>query len=461
MRKIEEEFNFGMSLVQRGDNSGAYEYFRSMLNRYPNNGYLWGTLGMVAFGLGNIDESRECYRKAALLDPKSDVWKEQYAFSLIGIGEFEKVEEVLKDSQTIGTVCVLAQMEEVRGNHLKAIELCDRVVEEASKVTEFVIDGRKLPPIFFEIKAKTIAARCYRHLKSPQKGIEILEGLPLSPELCYELGHLHDSAGNFEEAWGFFEQANSHGLKYDPNRFHLKRKLEKQAMRTHRGNQDGSRFIFIIGIPRSGTSLTEQILSMHPEVQAMGERRDLGRIANHLGHNWWPDLPPAQLDEFALSYMRGELDGPVPVRGYVTDKLPGNWRHTGLIRQILPGAKIVHCVRNPEDCLMSCFMQKFHTVGTAWSNSVEGLRHYYEEWLSTDVEADVTVRYEELVSNPDTEIPKLLESLGLSFHEDCLHPHKSNRHIATASYSQVKKPISTKSIGRGRNYAKFLLPVFQ
>jgi hypothetical protein len=105
-------------------------------------------------------------------------------------------------------------------------------------------------------------------------------------------------------------------------------------------------------------------------------------------------------------------------------------------------------------------MQRFHTVGTAWSNSVEGLKHYYDEWLKTDVDADITVRYEELVSDPDTEIPKLLKNLGLSFHEECLYPHKSKRHVATASYSQVKKPINNKSVGRGKNYAKFLLPIF-
>lgn len=460
MRKIEEEFNVGMNLVQSGNHQGAYEYFRSMLNRYPDNGYIWGTLGLVAFGLGRLDESRECYEKAATLDPASDVWKEQYAFSLIGVGEFDKVERLLGSSGTIGTLCVLAHMEEVRGNHKKSLELCEEVIEKASAATEFVVDGRKLPPAFFEMKAKATMARCFRHLKEPEKGIRVLESLPKSPELSYELGQLHDSAGNYDSAWECFEWANSHGLRYDPNRFQLKRTLERQYKGTHSSNQDGSRFIFIVGIPRSGTSLTEQILSMHPEVHAMGERRDFDWIANHMGHNWWPDLSPEQLDDLALSYTRGKVDGPVPPEGYVTDKMPGNWRHTRLIRQLLPGAKIVHCVRNPEDCLMSCFMQRFHTVGTAWSNSVEGLKHYYDEWLKTDVDADVTVRYEELVSDPDTEIPKLLKNLGLSFHEECLYPHKSKRHVATASYSQVKKPINNRSVGRGKNYAKFLLPIF-
>ena len=106
-------------------------------------------------------------------------------------------------------------------------------------------------------------------------------------------------------------------------------------------------------------------------------------------------------------------------------------------------------------------MQMFHTTGTSWSNSVEGLKHYYEEWKNTVVDSDITVRYEELVSNPNVEIPKLLNSLELSFHEECLYPHKSDRHVATASYSQVKRPINTKSIGRGENYAEFLSPVFQ
>lgn len=461
MRKIDEEFEFGMNLFQSGNRDGAYQYFQAMLKRYQDNGYLWGVMGMVASSVGRIDEARECYKNSVLLDPKSDIWREQYAFSLVGLGKFEEVEKILEGINTIGSNVVRAQVREVAGLLKEAITFCEKAVEQASEVEEVVLDGRKLPPAYFDRKAKVIKAKCLRRMGEYQKGLDTLQGLAWSPELAHELGMLHDKLGNYAEAWGHFSEVNKQGLVYNRDKFKIKRELEKKVVRSNTGTLDCSRFIFIVGIPRSGTSLTEQILSMHPEVTAMGERKDLDKIANDLGAAWWPDLSVDQIDQIATIYTKGKHDGPVPEQGYVTDKLPGNWRHTGLIRQMFPGAKIIHCVRNPEDCLASCYMQMFHTIGTSWSNSVEGLKHYYEEWKNTEVDADVVVRYEELVSSPETEIPSLLESLGLSFHEGCLYPHKSDRHVATASYSQVKKPINTKSIGRGKNYAEFLSPIFQ
>ena len=224
----------------------------------------------------------------------------------------------------------------------------------------------------------------------------------------------------------------------------------QNAPRTHQGTREGSNLIFIVGIPRSGTSLLEQILSCHPQITAMGERPEIGYISHILDGEGWPDLSPSQIDHFADQYLEG-----CPDQGFLTDKMPDNWCYQGLIKQMFPKAQIVHCIRDPHDCLASCFMQSFASNSLGWTTTVEGLRTYYHLWQGAAISGGV--HYEELVRGPEAVVGPLLKDLGLPFDERCLRPEESLRHVNTASYAQVKEPIHSRSIGRGDPYQRHIL----
>ena len=229
--------------------------------------------------------------------------------------------------------------------------------------------------------------------------------------------------------------------------------------------------IFIVGMPRAGSTLVEQILSSHSQVEALGELKYLQETGQRLA----PDRPgvgyPVLLKDldasrFALigeEYLRATGARKTTDRPYFTDKLPGNHNHIGLIHLALPNARIVDIRRHPLDCCFSCFKHYFpglqamnlEDVGRAYANYVELMAHF-DEVLPGRVHR---VIYENLVANPETEVRRLLDYVGLPFEEECLRFHENRRFVATLSADQVSVPLYTSGIGYWRHYEKWLDPL--
>jgi tetratricopeptide (TPR) repeat protein len=224
--------------------------------------------------------------------------------------------------------------------------------------------------------------------------------------------------------------------------------------------------VFIVGMPRSGTSLMEQILSCHSKVYARGETTDVGDLAKKI--DYYPDgvrnLSQAKLDALASEYIQRlrELD---PSASRFTDKMPGNYLYIGLISQVFPDARIINCRRDPRDICVSQFMLDFAT-GHYYSYNLEtlaGAIKIYQDimahWHEVLPIPILDVRYEDLIADPRTWVGKILDFCGLEWEEACLAFHKSKRQITTASYDQVRQPLYTKSVARWKNYEKHLEPV--
>jgi hypothetical protein len=230
--------------------------------------------------------------------------------------------------------------------------------------------------------------------------------------------------------------------------------------------------VFIVGLPRSGTSLVEQILACHPAVFAGGERVAVPDLADGLcarGRAPWPralhGIGVAGMEEEARRLARGMSAPAGAVR--VTDKMPSNALHLGLIAWLLPNARVVVCERDPMDTLLSCHQQDFPRT-YAWTRSLGGLGAFallhhrlMAHWRSALPLRTFHVRYEELVTAPEHVIPALVDFCGLPWDPACMHPERSARYVATASYDQVRSPISPASIGRWRRYAAELEPLRQ
>ena len=232
----------------------------------------------------------------------------------------------------------------------------------------------------------------------------------------------------------------------------------------------GPRPLFIVGLPRSGTSLCEQALAAHPEVHAAGERDELRRLAIRLGEALgtpWPACAP--------SVHRGAIQGAAMWRAaaggadavVVTDKMPDNLFRLGLAAQLFPDARAVIMQRDPKDTLLSCWQQAFGPAH-AWTSTWEGLAamaaanaRVTARWLEEAPMPLCVVRYEDLVRSPDTELRDIVAFAGLPWDERVLAPEKVQRVVRTASILQVREKMHTGSVGRWRRYAEVLEPLWE
>ncbi|PQO46655.1 tetratricopeptide repeat-containing sulfotransferase family protein [Blastopirellula marina] len=228
--------------------------------------------------------------------------------------------------------------------------------------------------------------------------------------------------------------------------------------------------LFIVGMPRSGTTLVEQILSSHGEVCGAGELSDIADLASALprklgGQLAYPEaaeaLPDVLAAEMAESY-RKQLRARSQTAKRITDKMPTNFRHLGLIARMFPQARVIHVKRDPLDVCVSCFRQNLEwpfcdleAVGIYYLGYRQLMRH----WRQTAPLRIHDVEYERLVTDPGTEIRKLISFCGLAWDEDCLQFDKASRAVQTPSKWQVRQPVFHSSLGAWRRYDRYLEPL--
>ena len=234
--------------------------------------------------------------------------------------------------------------------------------------------------------------------------------------------------------------------------------------------------IFVIGMPRSGTTLIEQILASHPDVHGAGELRLLNDIASDVARHpmrtllTWPEYRIVASYAKALRQIaRRYIDGvrkDKPNAKHVTDKMPSNYYFAGLIHLAMPNAVIIHSVRDPVDTCISCFSKLFsaeqnHTYDLAelgrYHRRYQQLMAHWHRVLPKNRILDV--RYEDVVADLETQARRIVEHCGLPWNDRCLSFHETERPVRTASATQVRQPIYTSAIGRWRVYEEFLDPL--
>jgi tetratricopeptide (TPR) repeat protein len=301
-------------------------------------------------------------------------------------------------------------------------------------------------------------------------------------QLHFALGKACEQRGQYPHAFAHYAQGNRLRrleLPFDIAEFeHRSRRIRALfdaaffAARRGCGDDSGAP-IFIVGLPRSGSTLIEQILASHSAVEGTMELPNILNIAAEFddrapGRNGYPEIVGAASPQELAALGRRYLEQTAPLRqGHArfTDKLPNNFSHVGLIHAILPNATIIDVRRHPLDACFSTFKQYF-AEGQAFSYDLEDLGRYYRCYLSlmdhweTILPGRVlTVRYEELVRSPEAQIRRLLEHCGLEFEPACLSFHETQRAVRTASAEQVRQPIYTSAIGHWRHFEQELEPL--
>jgi len=232
--------------------------------------------------------------------------------------------------------------------------------------------------------------------------------------------------------------------------------------------------IFIVGMPRSGTTLVEQILSSHPRVFGAGELGYMTSaeqlLQNRLGNSVsYPECvrlaDSANIERLALDYVNKIRQDHSPDAEFVTDKMPDNFLRIGLIRILFPRAAIIHCRRNAMDTCNSIYFQIFVSEHP-YAYDLQALGYYYLEyerimahWRTEPAINMLEIQYEDLVTEQETHSKRLLQHVGLPWDERCLAFHEHERAILTASNQQVRQPMYQGSIERWKRYSSGLQPL--
>ncbi|KAF1716061.1 hypothetical protein CSC74_12925 [Pseudoxanthomonas yeongjuensis] len=303
-------------------------------------------------------------------------------------------------------------------------------------------------------------------------------------QIRFALGRAFGDLGRFEQSFDHYRQANAiRGalVPYDPRTTRELALAHEEALtpsffaeRQGRGHPADDP-IFIVGIPRSGSTLVEQILASHPLVEGCGELFELQDIAAAITGNGrekslseaMARLAPNELQALGQRYLDATRRHRSSGRRHFTDKMPANWRFAALILLILPNARIVDVRRNPLSCCLSAFSTYFNRESSLPAN-LHDLAGYYNDYSRMMAHVDATLpgrvyrlRYERLVEEPETEIRRLLDHLQLDFDESCLRFHENRRPVHTPSAQQVRLPINRSGLDRWRNYEPWLSPLIE
>jgi len=295
--------------------------------------------------------------------------------------------------------------------------------------------------------------------------------------LHFALGKIFEDLGIFEKSFDHYQKGN--GLINQKIGFSLEKTRENfEQIKTHfdqaffekfkGGGLEDETPIFIVGMPRSGTSLLEQVLASHSEVYGAGElekiwqlyTKTLGLYSENFeaGVEALTEAKIRNCAEFYLAHIRQFSQG----ARYITDKMPMNFRYIGLIKVMFPNARIVHCIRNPRDTCLSIFKQKF-VQSVPYAYSMENIVGYYElyidlmrHWHSVLPGGIFDVEYEGFVADQQRMTRKLLDYCDLDWEKGCLEFHKTVRAVNTASATQVKQPLYKGAVGYWKNYEPYL-----
>ena len=470
--------NIGVSLRALGRLGEAGEAFMKAVELRPNYAQAALNAGQLLSDIGQMEAAIGMLRRAHSLDPEN----RQAEYALIDamqvgeqVDEAERLAEKVyaRDPEIVHSLVHLGNVRVVQGKTASAVELARKAYALDPKAPGAL---SLLAEADSEADAESLLREIEELLDESEPGFLHRIGLNFAAaRLCerlrrYEDAFAHYLAGNAAR----HEQLERLDKAYDRAKFEESVDRSIAAFGPERLNGAGGSPselpVFIVGMPRSGTSLTEQILASHPNVVGAGELSEIPSITRWLRakHKYPQDLAPEHVKEAAKGYLThvGRI-GRGAAR--VTDKMPGNYMNLGLITLMFPKARIIHTRRNAMDNSLSCFAQNFRADGLGWSTDLEDLGHqtrHYQRMLDHWREVLPTGRmleidYEETVADLEGQARRIVEFMGLEWDDACLRFHETERAVVTASRSQVRKPIYKTSVGRWKRYGDGVAPLLK
>ncbi|MGI9263402.1 MAG: sulfotransferase [Gammaproteobacteria bacterium] len=430
-------FNLGMVEEKLGRFDAAASTFRSALERNPHQpAEIQVRLGGVLTQSGREEEAEQAFRQALDLDPESP--DAHFGLGLLAVSE--------------------GRLDDGIGEFRQALEKKPHFAQAWQQI----IEARRIEA---EDDADLLAVR------------DILDRPGLSAEdqesLNFTLGKGCDDLGQYEKAFAHYLKANQLKRSRLPAFDTLELERSTDGL-IEAGVEDQSATevetaavlpVFIIGLPRSGTTLVDQILTAHPGAAGLGESAFFQSALEGRPDDEWPGLKDGEIETMRSRYLEHLQEEQA---GVVSNKYPANFRLVGLIRKVLPEARFVHVTRNPLDTGLSIFFQDFPT-GNYYANDLSDLAAYIsaynrlmDKWR--DVLGDeslLEISYEALLADQESESRRLLAFCGLDWDPTCLDFANNPRRVSTLSRWQVRQPLYSSSMGRSQHYEQYLIPLQQ
>ena len=441
---------------------------KEALKRKPDDPRAYSKLSSIYERLDEVDDALVAIDKAIELAPHMPLLLARKA-SILHIAN--EIDEALKNVDlALEKAPKLMPALITKAEILIAVNKTDEAKEILQRAKEIDSDN---PLTYFTISnIKKFASeddedfQAMLSLKDRVKGM----GTIFRSTLYYALAKGYENMKQYDKAFECLEIANSEKRKtlpYDeqqqPACFEkIKTDFSPQLLKHFEGKGFQSDLpVFILGMPRSGTTLTEQIISSHPDVLGAGELPDVMRTKRRLG-----EISADTIEEAGKIYI--ELSSARDKTGKakrITDKMPGNYMNIGMILSMLPEAKIIHCCRDALDTCLSNYKQNF-MVGQFWSYDLEELAAEYLRYLDMMAywhqqfpRRIFDIHYEDTVNDLEGQARKLINYIGLEWNEACLEPHKQKRAVLTASKMQVTQPVYKTSVQKWKRYEKQLQPL--
>ncbi len=434
----------GNIVHESGRHAEALSIFKTVTRLEPDNAVVWGRLGKAQAYAGDIEASAKSYERSLAIQPDSPPVQMGYGHVLKTLGD--------------------------QAGALKAYRAA--------------IAGK---PDFGEVYWSMANLKVFRFEDAEVTAMEqqlARTDLAESADIHFRfaLGKALEDRGDYDRAWNYYDTGNRRQRKlvfHDPIDFELRHEqiIEVFSREFLDGNSghgfESAAPIFIVGLPRSGSTLIEQILASHSQVEGTAELPTLNRIAFSLGRyrsqqKQYPlavrELRKKDFRAYGQQYVDESRTWRTTDRPFFTDKLPNNFSHVGLIHLVLPNAVVINARRHPLDSILGSYKQLFGK-GQHFTYDMDELAAYYRQYHETMRHWDrvlpgkvLHVHYEQTVTDLDAQVRRILAHCRLPFEDSCLRFYETQRAVKTASSEQVRQPLYSRALGTWRRFEKHLSP---
>ena len=432
----------GGLLHEVGRHSESVVAYRRVTELEPLNASGWIGLGNAHAFAGDVEQARQAYVRAVTLDPRAPG-------AQMGLGH------VLK---TLGD-----QAGSLRAYRAAIAAKPDfgEVYWSMANLKVFHFEDAEVDAMEQQLKQSDLTNSAEIHFR-------------------FALGKAWEDRGDYDRAWHYYDTGNQKQraqVFHDPvmvehRHDQIIEVFDREFLERNAGAGDESPApIFIVGLPRSGSTLIEQVLASHSQVEGTQELPTLTHLVSTIGRyrrdrQHYPyavrDLKAKNFRAYGRQYLEEAATYRFTDKPYFTDKLPNNFSHVGLIHLILPNAKVINARRHPFDSCLSAYKQLFGK-GQNFTYDMTELADYYrkyhetmQHWHRVLPGKVLDIHYEEMVKDLETQVRRILEHCGLPFEEGCLRFHETDRAVKTASSEQVRQPIYTRALGYWRHFEKHL-----
>ncbi|MFQ5764642.1 MAG: sulfotransferase [Rhodospirillales bacterium] len=506
--------NLGTLSLALGDPAAACEAFQRLLElEAPRPGVL-RDLAKAFTDLGRIDDAIAALRQALGLSPDDPDTVAQLGSALGAADDLEEAEATIRRAIALapgraGFHCNLGSALERQGrfeeaetayaealsldpDHVPSLRNLGALCRDLGRFEDAEEPFRRVLALRPEEPVSLLDLTVMKTFTKDDPDLDRLQAFLEAPELAesdrqvvhFRLAKALDDLGEYDAAFDHLQKANAIKLAsledgIDPAVDLLTRTAEvfgHDLLTQPPGDGFASDLpVFIVGMPRSGTTLVEQIVASHPDVHGAGETSHLEKLAGGMrsaddAGARYPELGagmgPRDLLHIGETYVE-RLSAYSPDVRRITDKMPSNFRYLGLIRLALPKAKVIHCTRDPVATCFSCYQQGF-AGKLDFTYDLTHLGRYYrayhdlmDHWRRVLGEWVLDVAYEDVVREPEGQIRRMLAFCGLPWNDACLSFHETKRPVRTASQAQVRKPIYATAVDHWRHYERHLGPLFE